>query len=120
MLNLLASHLGMTMGLQPGARMNQAIIQEAMKSGYLDERIEAHFGPDGYMTGVVLTPRQMGQMVGLAQDRLIEDARKVSQMEDYFGVKGKGGAAATTPRIPPKAGGAGARGGAPGARSDQS
>lgn len=111
-INLLASHIGMTMGLQPGARMNQAIIQEAMKSGYLDERIEAHFGPDGYLTGVVLTPRQMNQMVELAQTRLMEDARKVGEMEMYFGVQGHNGP--VKPRIPGNTAspGAGAGGGA--------
>lgn len=97
MLNLLASHLGMTMGLQPGARMNQAIISEAQRSGYLDERIEAHFGPDGFMTGVVLTPRQMGQMMTLAQSRLMEDARAVKATEAYLG---RSGAAPITPRVP--------------------
>lgn len=96
-LNLLASHLGMTMGLQPGARMNQAIINEAMRSGYLDERIEAHFGPDGYLTGVVLTPRQMAQMMPLAQQRLMEDARAVKETEAYLG---RTGAVPITPRVP--------------------
>jgi hypothetical protein len=88
MLNLLANHLGMTMGLQKGARLNQAIIDEAKRSGYLDERVEAHFGPDGYMTGVVLTPRQMSQMVELAKGRLSEDSRKVMDMETYFNTQG--------------------------------
>lgn len=118
MINLLANHLGMTMGLQPGARMNQAIIQEAMKSGYIDERIEAHFGPDGYLTGVVLTPRQMKQMMGLAESRLMEDARAVTSTEAYFGVQGH---APITPRVPSQAtgaGGGGAAGGA-GATSDK-
>lgn len=122
-LNLLANHLGMTMGLQKGARINQHMIDEAKSSGYLDERIEAHFGPDGYMTGVVLTPRQMGQMVGLAGDRLLEDSRKVTDMEGYFGVQGK---TALKPRIPGSGGAgptapgtAGAGGGGAGAASNQ-
>lgn len=116
MLNLLASHLGMTMGLQPGARMNQAIIGEAQRSGYLDERIEAHFGPDGFMTGVVLTPRQMSQMMTLAQSRLMEDARAVKATEEYLG---RSGNAPITPRVPgqgtaagPGAAGGGGSGGA--------
>jgi hypothetical protein len=100
MLNLLANHLGMTMGLQKGARLNQSIIDEAKRSGYLDERVEAHFGPDGYMTGVVLTPRQMSQMVTLAQGRLQEDSRKVQEMEEYFNVQG---ATRPTPNLNPTA-----------------
>lgn len=111
MLNLLASHLGMTMGLQPGARMNQAIINEAQRSGYLDERIQSHFGPDGYMTGVVLTPRQMSQMLNLAQGRLMEDARAVKDTEAYLG---RSGQAPITPRVPGQGQGA-AAGGAGGA-----
>jgi hypothetical protein len=115
MLNLLANHLGMTMGLQKGARLNQSIIDEAKRSGYLDERIEAHFGTDGYMTGVVLTPRQMSQMVNLAQDRLMEDSRKIVEMEQYFGVKNNANnRSAVTPRIPGNTG-SGAGGGAGGA-----
>lgn len=115
-LNLLANHLGMTMGLQPGARMNQAIIQEAMKSGYLDERIQAHFGPDGYLTGVVLTPRQMSQMMTLAQSRLMEDARAVRETEAYLG---RSGYAPITPRVPGQGpGGAGGGTGGAGATAD--
>lgn len=108
MLNLLSNHLGMTMGLQKGTRMNQALIDEAMRSGVLTERIEAHFGPDGYMTGVVLTPRQMTQMMTLAQDRLQEDYRRMSDWEAYTGFKPQ---APMTPRVPPRAGGAGGAGG---------
>ena len=97
MLNLLANHLGMTMGLQKNSRITRDIIREAQESGYLTERIEAHFDKDGYMTGVVLTPRQMEQMVDLAETRLNEDARKVSDMETYFGVQG---GMRATPKIP--------------------
>lgn len=107
MLNLTANHLGMTMGLQPGARMNQAIINEAIKSGYLDERIQAHFGPDGYLTGVVLTPRQMKQMLDLAKGRLLEDARAVRETEAYLG---RSGSAPINPRVPPSEGGGAAAG----------
>lgn len=119
MINLLANHLGMTMGLQPGARMNQAIINEAMKSGYLDERIEAHFGPDGYLTGVVLTPRQMSQMLDLARGRVKEDSRKVEEMETYFNVKGGMRPSPTGSQAPTSAGGA-AGGGAGGAGATSS
>jgi hypothetical protein len=86
-LNLLASHIGMTMSVNK-ARITQAIVEEAKKSGYIDERIEAHFGPDGYMTGVVLTPRQMTQMMELAGGRLRDDSRKVQDIEMYSGYQG--------------------------------
>lgn len=88
MLNLLANHLGMTMGLAKGARINQAMIEEAERSGVLTERIEAHFDRDGFLTGVVLTPRQMGQMVDLARTRLDQDRRALRETEQYYGFEG--------------------------------
>ena len=72
-LNLLANHIGMTMGLQKGARITQAIYEEAAQSSPLIARIEAHFDKDGYLTGVVLTPDQMTQMIDLAKVRLEQD-----------------------------------------------
>ena len=97
---LLTNHIGMTLGAQKGARITQAILDEAKASGYLDERIEAHFGPDGVMTGVVLTPRQMTQMMDLAKDKLLADSNKVQQMEMYFNAQGGQRA---TPRFTPPA-----------------
>lgn len=97
---LLTNHIGMTLGAQKGARITQAILDEAKASGYLDERIEAHFGPDGVMTGVVLTPRQMAQMMDLAKDKLMADGNKVQQMEMYFNTQGGQRA---TPRLTPPA-----------------
>ena len=73
MLNLLANHLGMTMGLQKGARMNQALIEEAMKSTPLLQGMQAKFDGRGYLSGVTLTPQQMQSMVKLAQDRADQD-----------------------------------------------
>lgn len=89
MLNILANHLGMTMGLQPGARMNQALIHEAEQASPIIGRIQARFDDRGYLTGVVLTPEQMKSMVELAQERVLQDSRAVSETEDYFGVHGR-------------------------------
>ncbi len=104
MINLVTNHLGMTMGLQPGARITQSILNEAIRSGYIDERVEAHFGPDGILQGVVLSPRQGEQMVDLAKDRLMEDARAVTATEAYFGVSGH---APINPQVPGRSTGPG-------------
>jgi hypothetical protein len=79
-LNLLANHIGMTMGLQKGSRITQSIYNEAAESAPWLQRVEAHFDKDGYLTGVVLTPEQMEQMIKLAKVRLEED-RKAWQRE---------------------------------------
>ena len=105
MLNVLANHLGMTMGLQPGARMNQALIHEAEQSAPLLGRIQARYDDRGYLTGVVLTPEQMKSMVELARERVQQDARAVSETQTYFGVHGRGPAGTTAPgTITPKIG----------------
>jgi hypothetical protein len=97
-LNLLANHIGMTMGLQKGARITQAIYSEAMQSAPWLERVEAHFDKDGYLSGVVLTPEQMNQMMPLAKDRLDEDKaawdREVKAAKGGYGMGGAGGGAA--------------------------
>lgn len=73
MLNLLANHLGMTMGLQKGARMNQAIIEEAQRSTPWLQGLQARFDDRGFLSGVTLTPQQMQSMVKLAADRANQD-----------------------------------------------
>lgn len=82
MLSLLSNHLGMTMGLQKGARLNQAIIAEAQQSRPWLQGIKAKFDKDGYLTGVTLSPEQMRQMVSLGEDRYRADvysARSTTQ-----------------------------------------
>jgi hypothetical protein len=91
MLSLLANHLGMTMGLAKGARINQAMISEAEASAPWLGRIQARFDNRGYLTGVVLTPEQMDSMVDLARNRVSEDGRKVQAMETYFNSHGNQG-----------------------------
>jgi hypothetical protein len=104
MLNLLANHIGMTMGLQKGARITQAIYSEALQSAPYLERVEAHFDKDGYLSGVVLTPEQMNQMMPLAKDRLDEDKaawdREVKAAKGGYGMGKEPPAAPVAP--PPK------------------
>jgi len=90
MLSLLANHLGMTMSLQKGARLNQAIIREAQQSRPWLQGIKAQFDKDGYLTGVTLSPQQMRQMVDLARERYGEDVRKATSEANYLGVQGAG------------------------------
>jgi hypothetical protein len=110
MLNLLSNHLGMTMGLQKGARMNQALIEEAQKSTPWLQGLQARFDGRGYLTGVILTPQQMQSMVKLALDRTNEDRGAYQRAQDEakrgFGVLGNQApnvaAPSTFPRIPPR------------------
>lgn len=90
MLNLLANHLGMTMGLQKGARMTKDIVNEAKQSQPWLQGIESKFDKDGYLTGVTLSPNQMRQMVGLGQSRYAEDAKKSRATAQYLGAPDDG------------------------------
>src|SRR5262249_15996396 len=98
-LNLLANHLGMTMGLQKGARLNQAIISEAQHSAPSLQGLQAKFGPDGYMTGVTLTPQQMKSMVDLAKVRVDQDAQSFERMRSA--ARGNFGYGGATPQTMP-------------------
>jgi hypothetical protein len=83
MLALLSDHIGMTMGLQKGARITKDIIQEAAQSAPWLQRIAAKFDQNGYLTGVTLTPEQMRQMLELgygARDRAWTSAFQTSQL----------------------------------------
>lgn len=85
MLSLLANHLGMTMGLQKGARMTKDIIQEAERSRPWLQGMKANFSPDGVLSGVALTPEQMRQMVNLGRERFAEDITKARNNSKYLG-----------------------------------
>jgi hypothetical protein len=98
MLNLLANHLGMTMGLQKGARMTKDIINEAKQSQPWLAGMESKFDKDGYLSGVTLSPNQMRQMVSLGQERYAEDAKKSRATAQYLGAKDDG-----PERVPGKA-----------------
>jgi hypothetical protein len=90
MLSLLYNHMGMTMGLQKGARMTQALILEAQKSQPWLSNINAKFDKDGYLSGVTLAPRQMQEMVHNAQGRYSEDVGKARNESQYLGAKDDG------------------------------
>ena len=98
MLNLLANHLGMTMGLQKGARLTKDIINEAKQSQPWLAGIQSKFDKDGYLAGVTLSPNQMRQMVNLGQERYSEDVKKSRATAQYLGGKDDG-----PQRVPGKA-----------------
>ena len=85
MLNLLANHLGMTMGLQKGARITRDLYHEAAESTPWLQKIGAKFDDNGYLSGVTLNPNQMRQMVNLAQERYAEDTGKSRSTAKYLG-----------------------------------
>lgn len=85
MLSLLANHLGMTMGLQKGARITQAVMNEAVASRPWLQGVQAKFDKDGYLSGVNLTPTQMEQMVKLGQGRFSQDIQKSKSSAKYIG-----------------------------------
>ena len=109
MVNLLANHIGMTMGLQPRARITQAIYSEARESAPWLQRVRARWNPStGYLTGVVLTPEQMKQMIDLAQVRLAQDKaayeREVSAAKGGYGMGQGDDSASPAPAMTPPPG----------------
>lgn len=84
MISLLTNHIGMTLGAQKGARMNQAIIEEAEKSAPITGRIAARFDDQGYLTGVVLTPQQIDSMTKLAHDKADILREHANTMRDRY------------------------------------
>ncbi|MHB8654989.1 MAG: hypothetical protein ACYDA9_14055 [Terriglobia bacterium] len=68
-LSLLTNHIGMTLGLQKGARITKDILNEAQASAPWLQSLGAKFSSDGYLSGVTLTPTQMRQMVDLAKSQ---------------------------------------------------
>lgn len=96
MLNLLANHLGMTMGLQKGARLTKDIINEAKQSQPWLAGIQSKFDSDGYLSGVTLSPKQMRQMVDLGRSRFAEDTTKARNEASYVGAQDDGPARTPT------------------------
>jgi hypothetical protein len=90
MLNLLTNHIGMTMGLQKGARITQAILQEAQQSQPWLANVKAKFDKDGYLSGVTLGPAQMKSMVNLARGRFSQDVVKARSLAKYAGAEDDG------------------------------
>jgi hypothetical protein len=103
MLSLVANHIGMTLGAQKGARINQAVWNEAVESAHLDERMIAKsfhqdangdYIFDGWKTGVTLTPAQMHQMVNLAHERTEILKEHLDRLKTELKLDGGAGAAA--------------------------
>ena len=93
MLSLLTDHIGMTLGLQKGARITKDILNEATQSQPWLAKIESRFDNRGYLSGVTLGKDQMSQMLDLgyeARDRSWQSAQDASQM---YGVEPPKGAA---------------------------
>jgi len=67
MLNLLTNHIGMTLGLQKGARITKDILHEATASAPWLQAVAAKFDSNGYLSGVTLTRGQMDSMMKLAK-----------------------------------------------------
>ncbi len=70
MLAILSYHVQMTTGARIVAgstpRISMYMYEEAQQTSPMLARIQARFGKDGYLSGVVLTPQQVDQMVELA------------------------------------------------------
>ena len=82
MVSMLANHIGMTLGLQRGARITLAQWQEAEQSLPMLQRIKAKWSKDGYLEGVVLSPQQMEQMLHLGRSqRLLVWDKARAQLE---------------------------------------
>jgi hypothetical protein len=94
MLSLVANHIGMTLGAQKGARITRAVWDEATSSTPWLQKLEAKFDDRGYLSGVTLTPDQMNQMVGLADQKvgILKDHtdRLRDRYKDALAVKGRG------------------------------
>lgn len=98
MLSLVANHIGMTLGAQKGARINQAVWNEAVASApwaqteyakaFHDDPQTGEMVFDGWKGGVNLTPEQMKQMVNLAHEResTLEDSLKTIENRLNSGV----------------------------------
>ena len=85
MLALLTDHIGMTLGLQKGARITKDILNEAQQSQPWLAKLEASFDDRGYLSGVKLGPDQMRQMLDLgyeARNRKWDRAFQTSEMYD--------------------------------------
>lgn len=102
MINLLYNHIGMTVGLQKGARITQDIINEAQRSAPWMATLLARIGVgNGFtmtpelMRGVVLAPEQMHQMVDLAEGRVEQDYRKFQETRNFY----KGGEPQTPEQV---------------------
>ena len=91
MLALLSDHLGMTMGLQRGARITKDILNEAQQSQPWLAQLGAKFDSRGFLSGVTLGKDQMAQMLDLgyeARDRSWQSAQDATQLYGVAPPKG--------------------------------
>lgn len=86
MLSLVANHIGMTLGAQKGARINQAVWDEAIKSAPFLQNVTKKFDKDGYLEGVTLSPQQVKQMVDLGQVVRNNQWQQVEQTFSNYGI----------------------------------
>jgi hypothetical protein len=90
MVSLLANHIGMTMGLQKGARITQFLYNEAQQSAPWLQNVRKRFDKQGYLQGVTLSPDQMKQMISLARERFSQDVSKGRNEAHYLGINDEG------------------------------
>lgn len=91
MLALLTDHIGMTLGMQKGARITKDILNEATQSQPWLAKIGAKFDERGYLSGVTLGKDQMRQMLQLgygARDRAVQGAYDESKLYGVAPPKG--------------------------------
>lgn len=92
MLALLTDHIGMTLGLQKGARITKDILNEATASMPWLEKIGAAFDDRGYLSGVKLGPEQMKQMLSLGYEARNRQWNAAFNDADMYGVQPPPGA----------------------------
>ncbi len=91
MLSLLTDHIGMTLGLQKGARITKDILNEAQQSQPWLAQLGAKFDSRGFLSGVTLGKDQMAQMLDLgyeARDRSWQSAQDATQLYGVAPPKG--------------------------------
>lgn len=103
MLALLTDHIGMTLGLQKGARITKDIINEAAQSQPWLSALRAKFDSDGYLSGVNLSPGQMKQMLDLGYSARENAWQSANTTANMYGVKPPPNAAAVYNKRDPNA-----------------
>jgi len=88
MVNILSNHVAMVQGIPRGKvpRVSQQMFKEAQESSPVLKRIAAHFDKEGYLTGVVLTPQQIDQMLKLGQETRDTEWQTARNKAHYVGV----------------------------------
>lgn len=106
MISMVANHIGMTLGAQKGARINQAVWNEAVrsapwievvKSQWFHEDANGDLVFDGYKTGVTLTAEQARQMVRLADEKVDTLAKHYARSKEMMA--GREGAARSKGKV---------------------